>query len=204
MNPYVTGQTIQMLREKRGLTQKQLAELLFVSDKTISKWETGKGLPDITLLEPLAQALHVSLPELFSGATVINQNRSANMLKTRWYVCPVCGNVISAAGEGAFHCCGIALPALEAEEPDSCHKAEITLLDGKYHVRMADHPMTKAHYISFFAAVTSDRVTLVKLYPEQESETRLPARGRGWLYYCCNQHGLFRMPLPPYRNSKAR
>ena len=110
MNPYVTGQTIQMLREKRGLTQKQLAELLFVSDKTISKWETGKGLPDITLLEPLAQALHVSLPELFSGATVINQNRSANMLKTRWYVCPVCGNVISAAGEGAFHCCGIALP----------------------------------------------------------------------------------------------
>lgn len=75
MNPYVTGQTIQMLREKRGLTQKQLAELLFVSDKTISKWETGKGLP---------------------------------------------------------------------------------------------------------------------------------ARGRGWLYYCCNQHGLFRMPLPPYRNSKAR
>ena len=126
------------------------------------------------------------------------------MLKTRWYVCPVCGNVISAAGEGAFHCCGIALPALEAEEPDSCHKAEITLLDGEYHVRMADHPMTKAHYISFFAAVTSDRVTLVKLYPEQESETRLPARGRGWLYYCCNQHGLFRMPLPPYRNSKAR
>ena len=189
MNPYVTGQTVQMLREKRGLTQKQLAELLFVSDKTISKWETGKGLPDITLLEPLAQALHVSLPELFSGAMVINQNRSANMLKTRWYVCPVCG---------------IALPALEAEEPDSCHKAEITLLDGEYHVRMADHPMTKAHYISFFAAVTSDRVTLVKLYPEQESETRLPARGRGWLYYCCNQHGLFRMPLPPYRNSKAR
>ena len=84
MNPYVTGQTIQMLREKRGLTQKQLAELLFVSDKTISKWETGKGLPDITLLEPLAQALHVSLPELFSGATVINQNRSANMLNTRY------------------------------------------------------------------------------------------------------------------------
>ena len=105
MNPYVTGQTIQMLREKRRMTQKQLADLLYISDKTVSKWETGKGLPDIMLLEPLAKALHVSVPELFSGTEIVNQNRTGNMLKTRFYVCPVCGNVISAAGEGAFHCC---------------------------------------------------------------------------------------------------
>ena len=118
MNPYVTGQTVQMLREKRGITQKQLAEQLFISDKTVSKWETGKGLPDITLLEPLAKALHVSVPELISGTAVTNRNRTANMLKTQWYVCPLCGNVISAAGEGAFHCCGIALPPLVPEEPD--------------------------------------------------------------------------------------
>ena len=104
MNPYVTGQTIQMLREKRRMTQKQLADLLYISDKTVSKWETGKGLPDIMLLEPLAKALHVSVPELFSGTEIVNQNRTGNMLKTRFYVCPVCGNVISAAGEGAFHC----------------------------------------------------------------------------------------------------
>ena len=97
MNPYVTGQTVQMLREKRGITQKQLAEQLFISDKTVSKWETGKGLPDITLLEPLAKALHVSVPELISGTAVTNRNRTANMLKTQWYVCPLCGNVISAA-----------------------------------------------------------------------------------------------------------
>ena len=115
MNPYVTGQTVQMLREKRGITQKQLAEQLFISDKTVSKWETGKGLPDITLLEPLAKALHVSVPELISGTAVTNRNRTANMLKTQWYVCPLCGNVISAAGEGAFHCCGIALPPLVPE-----------------------------------------------------------------------------------------
>ena len=83
MNPYVTGQTIQMLREKRRMTQKQLADLLYISDKTVSKWETGKGLPDIMLLEPLAKALHVSVPELFSGTEIVNQNRTGNMLKTR-------------------------------------------------------------------------------------------------------------------------
>ena len=195
MNPYVTGQTVQMLREKRGITQKQLAEQLFISDKTVSKWETGKGLPDITLLEPLAKALHVSGPELISGTAVTNRNRTANMLKTQWYVCPLCGNVISAAGEGAFHCCGIALPPLVPEEPDESHAISVECMDGEYFVRM-EHPMTKSHYLSFFAAVTSERVTLVKLYPEQEPGTRLPARGRGWLYACCNRHGLFRIPLP--------
>ena len=194
MNPYVTGQTIQMLREKRRMTQKQLADLLYISDKTVSKWETGKGLPDIMLLDQLAKALHVSVPELFSGTEIVNQNRTGNMLKTRFYVCPVCGNVISAAGEGAFHCCGILLPPLEPEEPDTAHDIIVTPMDGEYYVRMA-HPMTKRHFISFFAAVTAERVTLVKLYPEQEPETRLPAKGRGWLYAYCNQHGLFCLPL---------
>ena len=104
MNPYVTGQTIQMLRERRSMTQKQLAERIFVSDKTISKWETGKGLPDITLLESLAKALGVSLPELFSGTEIVNRNRTANMLKTQWYVCSVCGNVISATGAAESPC----------------------------------------------------------------------------------------------------
>ena len=194
MSPYVTGQTIQMLGEKRRMTQKQLADLLYISDKTVSKWETGKGLPDIMLLEPLAKALHVSVPELFSGTEIVNQNRTGNMLKTRFYVCPVCGNVISAAGEGAFHCCGILLPPLEPEEPDTAHDIIVTPMDGEYYVRMAP-PMTKRHFISFFAAVTAERVTLGKRYPEQEPETRLPAKGRGWLYAYCNQHGLFRLPL---------
>ena len=139
MNPYVTGQTVQMLREKRGITQKQLAEQLFISDKTVSKWETGKGLPDITLLEPLAKALHVSVPELISGTAVTNRNRTANMLKTQWYVCPLCGNVISAAGEGAFHCCGIALPPLVPEEPDESHTISVECMDGEYFVRMEPH-----------------------------------------------------------------
>ena len=66
MNNYVTGAVIKTLREKKKMTQSQLAQQLCVSDKTISKWETGKGFPDISLLEPLAKALQLSVPELLS------------------------------------------------------------------------------------------------------------------------------------------
>lgn len=70
MNQYVTGTTIKELREKNKITQVQLAEKLGVSDKTVSKWETGKGYPDITLLEPIADALRVSIAELITGNPV--------------------------------------------------------------------------------------------------------------------------------------
>ena len=82
MNNYITGNAIKILREKQKLTQSQLAEKLCVSDKTVSKWETGRGLPDISMIEPLANVLKVSVPELLSGDRVINQNRSANLLKS--------------------------------------------------------------------------------------------------------------------------
>ena len=67
MNPYVTGNVIKELREKCQLTQVELAEKIGVSDKTISKWETAKGYPDISLLEPIAGALGVSMTELVTG-----------------------------------------------------------------------------------------------------------------------------------------
>ena len=91
MNTYVTGTTIKQLREKRNLTQADLAEKLQVSSKTVSKWETGKGLPDISLLQPLAQALGISVIELMNGEHIINQNVSANMMRSKFYVCPLCG-----------------------------------------------------------------------------------------------------------------
>ena len=77
MNTYITSTTIKTLREKKGITQAQLADLLGVSSKAISKWETAKGFPDITLIEPLAKALSVSVMELLSGDMVVNQNISA-------------------------------------------------------------------------------------------------------------------------------
>ena len=124
MNAYITGNTIRKLREAKKLTQVQLAEKLDVSDKAVSKWETGKGLPDITLLESLAAALGVSLMELLSGDQICNNNRAANMQRTVFYVCPVCGNVIPAAGQAAISCCGIPLPQLEPEEMSGEHTVQ--------------------------------------------------------------------------------
>lgn len=187
---YVTGNTIKTLREKKNYTQKQLADLLNVSDKTISKWETGKGLPDISLLEPLAKNLSVSVAELLSGEYVTNINRSGNMLKNKFYVCPVCGNIIHSTGEGSFNCCGITLPAQEADEIDEKHDLKISRIENDWYISI-EHPMSKEHYISFFAYITSNRVQITKLYPEQNPEVRFPLSGRGIIYAYCNQHGLF-------------
>ena len=191
MNTYVTSATIKQLREKRGLTQAELAQRIGVSDKTISKWETAKGLPDISLLQPLAQALGISVIELMNGEHIINKNTSANMLRCKFYVCPVCGNIIHSTGDSVISCCGITLPALEAEVADEDHGVCIESVEDEHFVTV-NHPMTKQHYISFLAYVTSDRIQMVKLYPEGNAQTRLQLRGFGMLYWYCNQHGLFK------------
>ena len=194
MNAYVTSATIKNLREKRNLTQADLAERIGVSSKTISKWETAKGLPDVSLLQPLAQALGISVIELMNGEPIVNQNVSANMLRSKFYVCPVCGNVVHSTGNSVISCCGITLPPLEAEEEDVEHTVTIERVEDERFVTV-HHSMTKQHYISFLAYVTSDRNQMVKLYPEGNAETRLQLRGRGYLYYYCNQHGLFRKKI---------
>ena len=191
MNSYVTGNTIRQLREERKLTQVELAEQIGVSSKTISKWETGKGLPDISLLQPLAQALGISVIELMNGEQITNRNVSANLLRGRFYVCPVCGNAIHSTGDTLVSCCGITLPALEPEEADEDHAIAIENVEDEQFITVR-HPMTKQHFISFLAFVTCDRVQLVKFYPEGNAETRMQLRGRGQLYYYCNRHGLFR------------
>ena len=112
MDNYVTGAVIRRLRERRKMTQEELAERIHVSGKAVSKWETGQGFPDISLLEPLSAALDISVIELLSGEDVRNSNRSSDMRRGRFYVCPVCGNVIRTVGEALVSCCGITLPPL--------------------------------------------------------------------------------------------
>ena len=194
MNTYVTGTTIRQLRERRGMTQAELGAKIGVSSKTISKWETAKGLPDISLLQSLAQALGISVIELMNGQQILNKNVSANMLRSKFYVCPICGNAIHALGNALVSCCGITLPPLEAEETEQAHSVTIESVEDA-HFLTIHHPMTKQHYISFVAFVTSDRIQMVKLYPEGNAQTRLQLRGMGYLYYCCNRHGLFRKKL---------
>ena len=194
MDSYITGSTIKSLREKKGITQAQLADMLGVGSKAVSKWETAKGLPDITLIEPLAKALSVSVMELISGDTIVNKNTSSNILRSKFYVCPICNNIISAVGDAVISCCGIALPPLEAEELDEEHRITIEKVEDEHFVTV-HHPMTKGHFISFVAYVTTDRVQFVKFYPEGNAETRLNFRGRGYLYIYCNKHGLMRQKV---------
>lgn len=194
MNNYITGATVKRLREEKGLTQAQLADKIGVSAKAVSKWETAKGLPDITLIEPLSQALGVSVLELMSGDTVINQNVSANILRSKFYVCPVCGNIIRTTGDTVISCCGITLPPLEAEETDAAHEIKLEKVEDEYYLTV-NHEMTKTHFISFVAHLTSDKVNFVKFYPEGNAETRMQLRGKGWLYLYCNKHGLMKQKI---------
>ena len=202
MTSYVTCSAIRSLREGAGLTQRQLAERIGVTDKAVSKWETGRGLPDVTLVKPLARALGVSVAELLSGEQIVNANRAGNLLRSRFYVCPLCGNVIHATGEASLSCCGIALPAQEAEEPDDAHMIAAEVADGEVYLTTS-HPMTKDHFVSFLAYVTTDQVFFRKLYPEQTADARFPYRGPGVLYAYCNRHGLIsqRAPRPERRPS---
>ena len=191
MDTYVTGTTIRQLRERRGMTQAELAEVIGVSSKTVSKWETAKGLPDISLLQPLAKALGISVIEFMNGEHIINRNTGANMLRGKFYVCPLCGNAIHTLGSAVISCCGITLPPLEPEEPDDDHRILIENVEDEQFITI-HHPMTKSHFISFVAFVTTDRIQMVKLYPEGNPQTRLQLRGTGYLYYYCNRHGLMR------------
>lgn len=190
MNSYVTGNVIKNLREKKHLTQKELAEIIMVSEKTISKWETNRGLPDISLIEDLARALDVSIIELFNGEVITNTNKCANMLKTKFYVCPICGNVITSIGEGVYSCCGNNLILLEPEETNDIH---IEKTDELYVT--IDSEMTKKNYISFIAYVTSDKITMTKLYPEQTCETYFKLAGHGFIYYYDIKNGLYKQKI---------
>ena len=190
MNSYITGTMIKHLREAKKLTQEKLANQMNLSAKTISKWETGRGYPDISLIEPLAANLGVSIIELFSGEYVSNTNRSFNMLRTKFYVCPVCGNVIQSAGEAVISCCGIVLPSLETEPADEEHTLRVERVEDDYYVTIS-HEMSKTHYISFIAAIHDNGCEITKLYPEGNAEARFRVSRTRYLCFYCNQHGLF-------------
>lgn len=194
MNQYVTGAVIKQLRENNNFTQAELAQKICVSDKTISKWETGKGYPDITLLEPLANVFHVSVTELISGNAISNMNVSANMLHSKFYVCPICGNIIHTMGETVIHCHGVLLHPEEAEELDEEHAITVNRVEDEYYIQI-QHEMTKQHYISFIAAVSSERVQMVKLYPEGSAEARFKINGVKSVYIYCNKNGLYKVNI---------
>ena len=203
MNQYVTGAMIKQLRENKHLTQAELADMLHVSDKTVSKWENGKGYPDIALLDPIARVFGISVAELLSGRIINNVNVSANMMRSYFYVCPVCGNVLHTMGEAAISCHGVALTPAQAEPSDEAHRIRVDVVEDEYFVSI-EHAMTKQHYISFMAALSPDRIQMVKLYPEGNAEARFQLRGVKQILFYCNQDGLFCTDVRKAITQKAR
>ena len=194
MNNTKTASIIKQLRQRKNLSQGELADIIGVTADIVAQWEQGENLPDTTLLEQLSKALNISIIELINGEHVTNTNTSANMLKSNFSVCPVCGNIIHSMGEGIHCCCGITLPILEPLPENERHTINCEMVENEYYVSMT-HGMTKEHYMSFIAYVTDNRCEIVKLYPEQKAEARFQKRGKGTLYAYCNLHGLFQKKI---------
>lgn len=192
MDKYITGAVIRKLRESKKLTQEELAEKIYVTGKAVSKWENGQGFPDISLIEPLSKALDISVVELLSGEHICNQNRASNMFRNKFYVCPICGNVIQSVGEAVIICCGLTLPPLDAEQEDYEHIIHFERAEDEYYVTV-EHPMTKEHYLSFLAAVSDNGVQFVKLYPQGNAEARFKISRVRYLYAHCIKDGLFQV-----------
>ena len=189
MDQTKTGGLIRALRTQKGLTQKALAEAIGVGDKAVSKWERGLGCPDVSLLPELSRVLGVGLEALLSGALDANDQERGNMKKLNFYVCPDCGNLITAATEVGVSCCGRTLLPLEPQKPEE--PLSVEKIDDSWFVS-SSHPMTKDHYVSFVALLTGDTLFLRRLYPEWDLQTRIPAFGHGILLWYCTKHGLFR------------
>lgn len=184
------GKLIAQLRQERGLTQKNVADALGISNKTVSKWECGLGCPDLNVWPELAVMLGVDMKQLMEGEITKNRPDSGNIARVRFYVCPVCGNVLVSTGGATIHCCGRRLEHLSAAESD-LPEIRVEEMDTDYYVTF-DHPMSKEHYLMFAAYVKSDRITLHRLYPEQDAAVRFPVQRCGKLYACCSKHGLMR------------
>ena len=190
-----TGNLIATLRREKKLTQKQLAEKLGISPKTVSKWERGQGFPDVSFLSELSEIFSVDVRKLLAGEMPKSKTEVGNVKKTKFYVCDVCGNAITDLGGSKntqVLCCGRTLSPLIPQTPDSAHELDFAMVEDE-HLITFSHPMEKEHYISFISYVRFDRVLTVKLYPEQDGELRFPVMRGGKFYYYCNEHGLFEL-----------
>lgn len=190
MNAEKTGALIATLRRERGLTQARLAALLDVSDRTVSKWERGAGLPDVSLLGDVAALFGVSIEALLGGELAENENAGGNMKQAKYFVCPNCGAMSVVAGDMEVSCCAKRLTAQQPQKAADDEKLTVEQVEDEWFVS-SSHPMTKDHYISFVALATGQKITLMKQYPEWNLELRLPKREHGMLLWYCTQHGLF-------------
>ncbi len=188
------GRLICGLRKEKGLTQRELAERLRVSDKAVSKWERGLGCPDVSLLTALSAVLGVDVQGLLAGELEQNDTVGGNMKQLKFYVCPQCGNLLTSTAEAAVSCCGKPLEALTARKAEPEERLSVELIENEYFVS-SPHEMTKEHYVAFVALLTGDAVILRKMYPEWDLQTRIPRLAHGLLVWYCTRHGLCWQPV---------
>ena len=194
MEERTVGALIKALRRERGMTQKELAEQLHVTEQAVSRWERGVGRPDVGLLAQICKMFGVSMASLLQGDLAPAIPEVGNMKRIKFYVCPQCGNILTASGGGELHCCGRKLEALQAAPADEEHGVHVEVVEDEWYVTFV-HPMEKGHYFRFAAVVGTERVLLVRLYPEQGGEFRIPQMRRHKLYLCCSRDGLFEVKL---------
>ena len=189
MDQEKVGGIIKTLRKDKGMAQLELALCLNVTDRAVSKWERGLGCPDISLLTRLSEIFSVDIGSIIDGDMDENEKRSGNMKKTKFYVCPICGNIITASENTNVSCCGRKLEGLE-EKKNLDEEMKIERVDGTELYISSSHPMTKDDYISFFSYVTSDSLLLKKLYPEWGVDIRFPWLGHGKIMWYSEKEGL--------------
>ncbi|EXM40794.1 XRE family transcriptional regulator [Ruminococcus albus SY3] len=190
MDQIKTGALIRQLRLSAGLTQKQLAEKVNVSDKAVSKWECGNGAPDVSLLTDLAEVFGTDVNTLLSGSKDINESEKGDMKKIRFYVCKDCGGIMTSTSEASVSCCGNRLSPIVPKKAEGDDVLKTEVIDGELFVT-ADHEMTKQHYISFLAYVCDSTVMMFRQYPEWKMQARLPFVRMGRLVWYCTEHGAF-------------
>lgn len=196
MDQNKTGSLIRVFRTKMGLTQKQLADRICVSDKAVSKWEVGSGFPDLSLLAALAEVFNTDISVLLDGEIERNESETGNMKKLRFYVCKECGNIITAATDTAVTCCGNKLTALEPKEAEENDRLKVKDIGVEWFIS-SDHEMTKEHYISFVAYIGDNSLMMFRQYPEWNIQITMPMYRIGKLVWYCNKHGLLYQPISP-------
>lgn len=191
MNSTEIGRLLLRLRNEKNMTQRQVAEELSVSTQAVSRWERGVGCPDVSLLPELAGLFGVSIVKLLAGDLSPEKTEVGNMKRMKFYVCPDCGNILTASGGGELHCCGRRLEPLKPLPADEAHAVTVQEIEEDWYITF-DHPMEKDHFFRFAACVTTDRVLLTRLYPESGGEFRIPQiRGGTKMYLCCSRHGFY-------------
>ena len=185
-----SGKLLCDLRKAKGMTQKQVADRVGVLPKTVSKWETGHGFPDVSVVSSLADILGVSERILLSGNLTQNMQEVGNMKKIKFYVCPDCGSIMQGIGECKIACCGKHVEALKSKKTMDDHAINISEIENDFYIEF-NHEMTKEHFIGFVSYVGFDRVITVRMYPEQNAAARFPRMFKGKFYFYCNKHGLF-------------